>query len=447
MQVTMRKVSDVKPYDKNPRRNDGAVDAVAASIREFGFQQPLVVDKDGVLIVGHTRLKAAKKLGMKEVPVVVADGLSPEQVKAYRLADNKTGELAEWEMGLLEEELADLCNFDMEQFGFETQEPDEDICGKYAGARTGVLAQKYLFAPFSVLDGRSGKWMERKRQWGELLQADSREGRKTGLLGSGLEALGKAVGSSLTGTSEFDPVLCELLIRWFCPVGGRVVDPFAGGHVRGTVSMALACKYSGVDIRQEQIEANYDALDSIRIAESEIYAEENRPVWHCGDSKNIRTIIGEDNQFDFLLMCPPYGDLERYSDDPADISTMDYADFLVAYREIIKETVQLLRQDAYAAVVISDIRDKKGLYRGFYSDTVQAFADAGMALYNDMVKIDNIGTGAIRAGKQFEAGRKVVRTHQNVLVFVKGNPKNINCGEYNFDFSTIETEEAYDDEY
>lgn len=130
-----------------------------------------------------------------------------------------------------------------------------------------------------------------------------------------------------------------------------------------------------------------------------------------------------------------------------DISTMDYADFLVAYREIIKETVQLLRQDAYAAVVISDIRDKKGLYRGFYSDTVQAFADAGMALYNDMVKIDNIGTGAIRAGKQFEAGRKVVRTHQNVLVFVKGNPKNINCGEYNFDFSTIETEEAYDDEY
>lgn len=118
MQVTMRKVSDVKPYDKNPRRNDGAVDAVAASIREFGFQQPLVVDKDGVLIVGHTRLKAAKKLGLKEVPVVVADGLSPEQVKAYRLADNKTGELAEWDETLLLNELAELAEVDMEQFGF-----------------------------------------------------------------------------------------------------------------------------------------------------------------------------------------------------------------------------------------------------------------------------------------------------------------------------------------
>lgn len=120
MNVTMRKVSDVKPYDKNPRRNDGAVDAVAASISEFGFQQPLVVDKDGVLIVGHTRLKAAKKLGMKEVPVVVADGLTPEKVKAYRLADNKTGELAGWDFSLLDRELAELddLDFDLSEFGF-----------------------------------------------------------------------------------------------------------------------------------------------------------------------------------------------------------------------------------------------------------------------------------------------------------------------------------------
>lgn len=132
MQVEMWKTSQVKPYDKNPRRNDGAVDAVAASIREFGFQQPIVVDRDGIIIAGHTRHKAARKLGLKEVPVVVADGLSPEKVKAYRLADNKTGELAEWEIGSLEEELGDLCNFDMEQFGFaasaiaDTSEVTED---------------------------------------------------------------------------------------------------------------------------------------------------------------------------------------------------------------------------------------------------------------------------------------------------------------------------------
>lgn len=122
MQVTMRKIGEVKPYDKNPRRNDGAVDAVAASILEFGFQQPLVVDKDGVLIVGHTRLKAAKKLGLKEVPVVVADGLSPEQVKAYRLADNKTGELAGWDFIAMEAELSELESLDMSVFGFGSME-------------------------------------------------------------------------------------------------------------------------------------------------------------------------------------------------------------------------------------------------------------------------------------------------------------------------------------
>lgn len=121
MQVEMWKTSQVKPYDKNPRRNDGAVDAVAASIREFGFQQPIVVDRDGIIIAGHTRHKAARKLGLKEVPVVVADGLSPEKVKAYRLADNKVGELAGWDFSLLDRELAELdeLDFDLSEFGFD----------------------------------------------------------------------------------------------------------------------------------------------------------------------------------------------------------------------------------------------------------------------------------------------------------------------------------------
>lgn len=117
MEVVAKKLNEIRPYEKNPRRNDDAVDAVAASIKEFGFQQPIVVDKDGVIIAGHTRYKAAKKLGLKTVPVVVADGLTDEQVKAYRLADNKTGELAEWEENLLMQELAGI-EMDMEQFGF-----------------------------------------------------------------------------------------------------------------------------------------------------------------------------------------------------------------------------------------------------------------------------------------------------------------------------------------
>ena len=113
-------IKSIRPYEKNPRRNAEAVDAVAASIKEFGWQQPIVVDKDGVIIAGHTRYKAAKKLKSDTVPVVVADDLTEDQVKAYRLADNKTGELAEWDTALLGEELAELADFDMSQFGFDT---------------------------------------------------------------------------------------------------------------------------------------------------------------------------------------------------------------------------------------------------------------------------------------------------------------------------------------
>lgn len=118
MDVKLWKIGDVKPYEKNPRRNDSAVDAVAASIQEFGWKQPIVVDKDGIIIAGHTRYKAAKKLGMKDVPVVVADDLTEEQVKAYRLADNKTGELAGWDFSALEEELSEIEGIDMSAFDF-----------------------------------------------------------------------------------------------------------------------------------------------------------------------------------------------------------------------------------------------------------------------------------------------------------------------------------------
>lgn len=119
MEVKNVSIQDVKPYPNNPRDNDAGVDAVANSIKEFGWQQPIVVDKDNVIIVGHTRYKAAKKLGMDKVPVVVADKLTDEQVKAYRLADNKTGELTDWDDDLLNDELDDILDIDMSDFGFD----------------------------------------------------------------------------------------------------------------------------------------------------------------------------------------------------------------------------------------------------------------------------------------------------------------------------------------
>lgn len=110
------------PYENNPRYNDNAVDEVANSIKEYGFKNPIVLDKNNVIIAGHTRLKAAKKLGLKQVPTIKADDLTEEQVRAFRLADNKTAELAEWNYDLLEIELDEIPNIDMEQFGFDTSD-------------------------------------------------------------------------------------------------------------------------------------------------------------------------------------------------------------------------------------------------------------------------------------------------------------------------------------
>lgn len=119
MKIIERKLSDLIPYENNPRNNDGAVDAVAASIKEFGFKVPIVIDKANVIIAGHTRFKASEKLGLEKVPCIVADDLTEQQIKAYRLADNKVGELADWDFGALEMELEGIDEIDMEQFGFE----------------------------------------------------------------------------------------------------------------------------------------------------------------------------------------------------------------------------------------------------------------------------------------------------------------------------------------
>lgn len=133
MKVEDMKLSELKPYEKNPRKNDRAVEPVANSIKEFGFRVPLVIDKDNVIVTGHTRYKAAKKLGMETVPCIKADDLSDEQIKAFRLADNKVGEISEWDTELLDLECADLfadSNIDLELFGFlndeNSDEPDDD---------------------------------------------------------------------------------------------------------------------------------------------------------------------------------------------------------------------------------------------------------------------------------------------------------------------------------
>lgn len=127
MNIIEKNLTDIKPYEKNPRKNDSAVDSVANSIKEFGFKVPVVIDKDNVIVCGHTRYKAAKKIGLKAVPCVVADDLTEEQIKAYRLADNKVSEKSEWDFDLLGEELNNIFDIDMSDFDFNLEENDNNV--------------------------------------------------------------------------------------------------------------------------------------------------------------------------------------------------------------------------------------------------------------------------------------------------------------------------------
>lgn len=409
MQVVQMPINELTPYANNPRVNDTAVKFVAESIKEFGFKVPIVIDIDRVIAAGHTRYKAAQKLGLHKVPCIVAEDLTEEQVKAYRLADNKTAEVAEWDFDLLNTELESIVDIEMELFGFEEMVKEFE---KEAG-KPNSLQEGFIVPPFSVLDTRQGYWQDRKREWLSI-GIDSEKGRDNALLGKGLQGLAKKKGTSLSGTSVFDPVLCEIIYKWFNVEQGKIYDCFAGGSVRGIVAEKLGYSYTGIDLRKEQIDANRE--NGARLGLS--------PEWYCDDSLNVDKYLPDDS-VDLVFSCPPYADLEIYSDDPRDISNMEYDSFISVYQKIIELALKKLKNDRFAVFVVGDVRDKKGFYRDFISDTKKIFINLDCKLYNELILVDQIGSAVLRAGRIFSGGRKVVKTHQNVLVFYKGNPKNI----------------------
>lgn len=346
-----------------------------------------------------------------------------------------------------------------------------------------TLAERFIVPPVTTLDARQGYWRDRKRAWlslgirseqgrglnllrlqhlpntmanpsfyeykrdleqefgrklttgeasailaerGTIQSVDDKRGKLGRAINDHEWMLANAPGAvpnAAAGTSVFDPVLAELAYRWWCPQGGQVLDPFCGGSVRGIVASMLGRRYAGCDLRQEQIDANerqWDEMDGRAV----VKAEHVRPDWRTTDALHVASEFASlAGAVDFVFTCPPYGDLEQYSDDPRDLSAMSYPAFLATYRKIIAAACGMLRQDRFAAIVVADIRDRSGNYRNFVSDTIQAFLDAGLTLYNDAVLITPFATIPLRAGKQFATGRKLTKTHQNVLVFVKGDGK------------------------
>lgn len=267
--------------------------------------------------------------------------------------------------------------------------------------------------PFSVFDTKQGYWQNRKRAWKEI-GLQSEVGRDDALLGEGWKQLTMKKGINLNGTSVFDPVLCEVVYNWFCPKNGIVLDPFAGGSVRGVVAEMLGRHYIGIDLSQRQVDANQMNADKLGVC----------PAWHCDDSRNLDEYI-PDGSADLVFSCPPYHNLEKYSDHPLDLSNMNYADFIEAYEDIIEKACKKLKDERFAVFVVGDIRDSKGAYRDFLGETKRIFKQSGLCLYNENILLEQYGTAPMRASTVFSARRKTVKVHQNVLVFYKGDIKAI----------------------
>jgi hypothetical protein len=300
----------------------------------------------------------------------------------------------------------------------------ENLFGEQVRQTTTGLAGRFTVSPFSVLDAAKGEWQDRKRAW-MAYGIESELGRTDGLIGKASSygsratqtADGKLVytdGGISEGTSIFDPVLCELSYSWFCQPGGRILDPFAGGSVRGIVAGLLGYEYHGVDLSSDQVAANRKQAETI--------APSVTPTWTAGDSMTV--LAGDDiAPADLVFSCPPYADLERYSDDPRDLSTMEYHTFVAAYKRIIMRACHHLRDDRFAIFVVGDIRDPRGFYRCFVQDTISAFREQGLELYNHAILVTMTGNLGMRAGRPFDTTRKLGKRHQDVLCFVKGDPR------------------------
>jgi SAM-dependent methyltransferase len=307
--------------------------------------------------------------------------------------------------------------------------PEENIFGESIEEKT-ILRDRFVEPPFTVLNANGGEWLKRKRAWGRL-GIKSELGRdgfdtygssitklKAKLDGPNVKVEGGAYEKKrnrkeMSNISIFDPVVCELMYRWFAPEGGHILDPFSGGSVRGVVARYLGYEYCGIDLSAKQIDAN-------RINAQEIFGDDPKPNWFIGDSESVLASSPNGGLFDLVFSCPPYADLEVYSQDVKDLSNMTYEQFVVKYRAIISQAVRLLKRGGYAVFVVGEVRDKRrnGAYYNFVGDTVSAFIDAGADYYNEAILVTAFGTAMLRT-RAFTVARKMVKVHQNILVFRK----------------------------
>lgn len=408
----MGDIKDLKFDDKNfNQHTEFGMSQLERSLRNYGAGRSILVDKDNNIIAGNGIAEAAGQMGITKTKVIETTGdelvvvkrtdieLDSKEGREMALADNATSAAdLKWDEDTLTEE-SEKWGIDFSSWGIELNNPKtyED----------GSLGRDFIIVPTSVLDATKPAWINRKKVWKTIIQSE--KGRKENLMG-----YSKTIGKG--GTSIFDPVLCEMVYRWFGIPGGDIFDPFCGGSVRGIVAGAMGNHYYGNDLRPEQIEENEKQYEAAKDLLDIV-----KPIWSVGDSADMAKVMSnyDKSEFDLVFSCPPYADLEVYSDDPADISNMEYEQFLEVYRKIIAGSVAHLKPNRFAVWVVGEIRKKNGGFQNFVEDTIKAFEDAGMTYYNHAILVCGAGGAGLRVRGHMKS-RKLVHCHQDVLVFKNG---------------------------
>lgn len=387
------KIGELKQNPNNPRTiKDDKFKKLVKSIKDFPEMlevRPIVVDDDMIVLGGNMRLKACIEAGLKEVSIIKFKDLTEDKKKEFIVKDNVG--YGEWDFELLLQEWKkeDLINWGLDVKNYTMK---EECVTK--------LADRFIVPPFSILDTRQGDWTKRKKIWNQFLKEEGESRENT--LANGLMA------DMNNGVSLFDPVIAEVIFHWFCPEKSNIIDPFAGDIRKGAVAGFLGHNFTGIELRKEQYEINKKQIDRLELQNNVKYIND--------DGCSILNHIDLETQ-DLLFSCPPYYDLEEYSKMKEDASNQEtYEDFIKILDKAFTNGIKTLKKNRFAAVVVGDLRDKNGYYYNFHEDIKFIFNKNGMLLYNELILIEAAGTAAIRANQSM-GNRKVVKTHQNVLVF------------------------------
>ena len=279
------------------------------------------------------------------------------------------------------------------------------------------IEEWFVVPPFSILNSASSDWQLKKRKWMIKIN-DKAQVRKNTLSRCGHEEGSKNwqfMAIKGDTTSILDPVMCEILLSWFTQDGFNTFDPFAGDAVFGFVSAYKNRPFEGIELRKEQVEFNQALID----------LHELNGKYFCDTSENMDKYI-QNNSKDFIFSCPPYADLEIYSDLENDLSNMPYDKFFEVIEKILINSVNKLKDNRFFCIVMGEVRHKNtGVYLGIIPKIITMLTNAGLSYYNEIILQTPIGNLHMRAGNYMNVTRKIGKQHQNILVFYKGKTSEI----------------------